>query len=146
MVRSIAANHALADGNKRLALTVLHSTLLTNGYGYLWQDDQAVVLVLRAASGDTDFRWLSRFIAFWTFSLSGVEIPLDRHELSRGLVEMREALSQAWKQLADEAAWDVTGAISKMAEGETTEEEERFLAGFRNVLATSNPARWSKVV
>lgn len=34
MVRSIAANHALEDGNKRLAVTVLHSTLLLNGHCY----------------------------------------------------------------------------------------------------------------
>ena len=30
LVRSIACNHALADGNKRLAMTVLHSTLRYN--------------------------------------------------------------------------------------------------------------------
>jgi prophage maintenance system killer protein len=50
MVRSIAANHALVDGNKRLAVTVLHSTLLVNGYVYLWSNEDAVSLVLRCAT------------------------------------------------------------------------------------------------
>ena len=48
MVRSIAANHALADGNKRLALTVLHSALIVNGYVYQWSDEEAEEIILRA--------------------------------------------------------------------------------------------------
>lgn len=62
MVRSIAANHSLVDGNKRLALAVLHSTLLVNGYVWFWPDEAAEELVLRAASGETDFRWLARYV------------------------------------------------------------------------------------
>lgn len=69
MVRSIAVNHGLRDGNKRLALTVLHSTLIVNGFVYLWNDDEAEALVLRCASGDSDFRWLAEFIETWAVSV-----------------------------------------------------------------------------
>lgn len=41
LTRSIACNHGLVDGNKRLAVTVLHSTLLVNDYVWLWSDDDA---------------------------------------------------------------------------------------------------------
>lgn len=66
LVRSIACNHGLMDGNKRLAVTVLHGSLLRNGYIWLWSDDDAEAAILRLAEGDSDFRWLSEFIG--TFS------------------------------------------------------------------------------
>ncbi len=56
LVRSVACNHALADGNKRLAMTVLHSTLVLNGYVWLWSSEDAAHAILRAASSDSDFR------------------------------------------------------------------------------------------
>lgn len=66
LVRSIACNHALVDGNKRLAVTVLHTTLLVNGYLWLWSDEDAANAMLRAARGDSDFRWLARLISGFT--------------------------------------------------------------------------------
>lgn len=58
LTRSIACNHGLVDGNKRLAVTVLKSALLSNGYIWLWSDDDAEAAILRLAEGDSDFRWL----------------------------------------------------------------------------------------
>ncbi|MCH7512283.1 MAG: type II toxin-antitoxin system death-on-curing family toxin [Chloroflexi bacterium] len=71
MVRSIAANHALVDGNKRLALSVLHSTLLVNGYVWFWPNEAAEELVLRVARGETSFRWLAEYIK------NGTDGPAD---------------------------------------------------------------------
>lgn len=62
MVRSLAANHALADGNKRLALTAMHATLLVNGYVYKWSQEEAEELILRIATGESDFLWLAEYI------------------------------------------------------------------------------------
>jgi len=87
MVRSIAANHALEDGNKRLAVTVLHSTLLVNGYTYLWSDDDAVELMLRCASGETDYVWLAEFIEVWT--VIGEPVPLTREAVESAIAERR---------------------------------------------------------
>lgn len=66
LVRSITCNHVLVDGNKRLAVTVLHTTLLVNGYVWLWSDEDAANAMLRAARGDSDFRWLARLIRGFT--------------------------------------------------------------------------------
>lgn len=78
MVRSIAANHGLVDGNKRLATTVLNATLLVNGYVYMWGDDDAVALALRCAKGETAFEWLAEFIEVWTTQSDGQDV-VDMH-------------------------------------------------------------------
>ena len=49
LFRSLVANHALVDGNKRLALVVLHGTLLVNGRVWLWDDPLAEEFVLACA-------------------------------------------------------------------------------------------------
>lgn len=69
MVRSIAANHALIDGNKRLALAVLHSTLLVNDHMYIWGDEAAEVVITRCATGETNYDWLAEFIDAWSIDL-----------------------------------------------------------------------------
>lgn len=65
MVRSIAANHALADGNKRLAFTALHATLCVNRYLWLWSQEDGERVILRIAEGDTSFEWLATFLRVW---------------------------------------------------------------------------------
>lgn len=99
MVRSIAANHALHDGNKRLAVTVLHSTLIVNGWLYVWDDDSAVVLMERCATGESDYHWLSLFIECWSFATK------DRAEWDaatiRGLMEQkRKALENEYQTIS----------------------------------------------
>jgi death-on-curing protein len=90
MVRSIAANHALRDGNKRLALTVLHATLLANDHIYLWDDDAAESLVLRCAEGDADFRWIADFVRAWSVPIPEADrqrVPLDDPDALRAVIQ-----------------------------------------------------------
>lgn len=87
MVRSIAANHPLRDGNKRLAVTVLHSTLLANGFLYFWSSEDAAELALRCASGENDYRWLSRFIEAWTIQ-DGITTPMLADEIRTTIREL----------------------------------------------------------
>ena len=65
MVRSIAANHALLDGNKRLALAVLHSSLCQNHYWWVWSQEDAYYLILRVAQGETGYEWIAAFLEEW---------------------------------------------------------------------------------
>ena len=96
MVRSIAANHPLVDGNKRLAVTVLHSTLLVNGFIYLWDDDDAVALALRCATGETDFGWLSEFIEIWAAPVDLGPVRMDAVPLMTLMEQQRSVLSPLW--------------------------------------------------
>lgn len=116
LVRSIAANHALADGNKRLAITVLHSTLLVNGYLYTWSDDDAVNIALRCATGDTDFRWLAEFIEAWA-SPVGDAIPLHPRLMSAAIAIQRHLIGLASRELG-EIADETQDLIARHAKGE----------------------------
>lgn len=89
MVRSIAGNHALADGNKRLAVTVLHSTLLVNGYLYRWNEEDAEQLILRVATGESDFRWLAAYIETHVEYVGPELSGYDGTELRRRLLALR---------------------------------------------------------
>lgn len=89
MVRSLAANHALVDGNKRLAVTVLHATLVINGYTYSWTDDEAVELTLRAATGRSDFRWLAEYVEAHSEYVGKTLSKFRAGELKRMLLERR---------------------------------------------------------
>lgn len=94
LVRSIACNHALVDGNKRLAVTVLHSTLVLNGRVWLWSDEDAANAMVRAASGDDDFRWLAAFIRRYTLEILSPEIvTLSLDERLRAVMG---AIQVAW--------------------------------------------------
>ena len=96
MVRSIAANHALVDGNKRLAVAVLHATLLVNGYAYLWSDQDAATIVERCAKGESDFRWLAAFIGTWAARLpTRLAIPLDAQVIGEAIAAIRARMTQA---------------------------------------------------
>lgn len=94
MVRSVAANHALDDGNKRLAVTVLHSTLLVNGYAYVRDNEDAVAVALRCASGETDFAWLSEFIECWTGRLS-IRVPMETGAIQAAMEGLQEGVGDA---------------------------------------------------
>ncbi len=97
LVRSIACNHALADGNKRLAMTVLHSTLVLNGYVWLWSSEDAAHAILRAASGDSDFRWLAEFIELFTAPST---LPLSTFSLDELVRAWPQAVERGWHESA----------------------------------------------
>jgi death-on-curing protein len=53
-MHSLACNHALVDGNKRLALLATVVFLRINGYLLELTDDEAFDLTLSVAAGDLD--------------------------------------------------------------------------------------------
>ena len=52
LVHSVCANHALADGNKRLALGALIAFLGVNGHRLTWTNDQAYTFIVAIAAGE----------------------------------------------------------------------------------------------
>lgn len=54
LVHSVARNHALVDGNKRLAFATLFAFLALNGERITLRDDDAYDLVIDIASGVLD--------------------------------------------------------------------------------------------
>lgn len=54
LVHSLACNHALVDGNKRLALLATAVFLHINGYWLDLADDEAFDLVMSVAAGQLD--------------------------------------------------------------------------------------------
>jgi death on curing protein len=54
LMHSLASNHALVDGNKRLALLATAVFLRLNGYYLDLTDDEAFELTVSAAAGQTD--------------------------------------------------------------------------------------------
>jgi death-on-curing protein len=54
LMHSLACNHALVDGNKRLALLATVVFLRINGYLLELTDDEAFDLTLSVAAGDLD--------------------------------------------------------------------------------------------
>jgi death on curing protein len=54
LMHSVAGNHALVDGNKRLALLAMVVFLRINGYRLDLTDDEAFDLVLSVAAGQLD--------------------------------------------------------------------------------------------
>ena len=54
LVHSICRNHALVDGNKRLALVAVVTFLRLNGQPFTLSQDQAFDLIMRVAEGSTD--------------------------------------------------------------------------------------------
>lgn len=94
MVRSIAVNHALHDGNKRLAVTVLQSTLLVNGLLLAIDDEALVAIAERCAMGDRKFEWLAEFLEVWTVHLTQDDedrVALSDADALRGLIQANHA-------------------------------------------------------
>jgi death on curing protein len=54
LMHSLTSNHALVDGNKRLALLATAVFLRLNGYYLDLTDDEAFELTVSAAAGQTD--------------------------------------------------------------------------------------------
>ncbi len=54
LLHSLARNHALVDGNKRLALAGLIAFLGVNGRVLTWSNDEAYDIVIAVASGELD--------------------------------------------------------------------------------------------
>ena len=54
LMHSLAGNHPLVDGNKRLALHLTHLFVYLNGYQLTLTQDEAVELVLDVAKGLAD--------------------------------------------------------------------------------------------
>lgn len=54
LLHSLARNHALADGNKRLALAAVIAFYGMNGYRLTLSNDAAYELIMRVASGKLD--------------------------------------------------------------------------------------------
>lgn len=54
LLHSLARNHALVDGNKRLALAGTIAFLGLNGYRLTFTNDEAYTLVIEVASGELD--------------------------------------------------------------------------------------------
>ncbi|MBM6404350.1 type II toxin-antitoxin system death-on-curing family toxin [Phycicoccus sp. CSK15P-2] len=54
LLHSLARNHALVDGNKRLALAGTIAFLGLNGYRLTLTNDEAYTLVIEVASGELD--------------------------------------------------------------------------------------------
>jgi death-on-curing protein len=54
LLHSIARNHALVDGNKRLALAATIAFLGLNGYRLTLTNDEAYALVISVAAGELD--------------------------------------------------------------------------------------------
>jgi prophage maintenance system killer protein len=149
MVRSLAANHGLRDGNKRLALTVLHSTLLVNGYVYTWNDDEAEALVLRCAGGDSDFQWLAEFIEIWASpdEAEGHDIAFEHSDALRGRIEELRASKAAelsdgslagWVALAINGAVHV--AIQMQIDGQLPREAIDYLQSLARSLRENGTA------
>lgn len=54
LVHSLARNHALVDGNKRLSLAALIAFLGINGLRLHWTNDEAHDAIVSVASGELD--------------------------------------------------------------------------------------------
>lgn len=54
LMHSICNNHALVDGNKRLALLATATFLRANGHRFALTNDEAFDLVMRVAEGTVD--------------------------------------------------------------------------------------------
>jgi death on curing protein len=63
LLHSLVRNHALVDGNKRLAWSATRVFCLMNGHDLTYTVDEAEELMLRAASGRLDVPDIARWLA-----------------------------------------------------------------------------------
>jgi death-on-curing protein len=63
LMHSLARNHALVDGNKRLAWSATRVFCLLNGHDLTFSVDEAEALVVSVASGQLDVPDLAKEIA-----------------------------------------------------------------------------------
>lgn len=62
LMHSLVRNHALVDGNKRLAWSAVRVFFLLNGRDLIYTVDQAEELILSAASGRVDVQGISAWL------------------------------------------------------------------------------------
>ena len=68
LLQSLARNHALVDGNKRLAWTACRTFLAVNGQWISATEDQRFELVIRIATGEaSDIDEIARQLRAWSF-------------------------------------------------------------------------------
>jgi len=63
LIHSVARNHALIDGNKRLAWAGGRIFCLMNGFDIQMSHDEAYDMIIAVASGELDVHGLSEIIA-----------------------------------------------------------------------------------
>jgi death on curing protein len=63
LIHSVARNHALIDGNKRLAWASGRIFCLMNGFDIQMSHDQAYDMIIAVASGELDVQGLSSVLA-----------------------------------------------------------------------------------
>ena len=66
LLHSLVRNHALIDGNKRLAWSATRIFCLLNGRDLTYSVDDAEDLMLRGALGELDVRQIARWLAIRT--------------------------------------------------------------------------------
>lgn len=62
LMHSLARNHALVDGNKRLAWSATRAFSLLNGHDLRYEIDSAEVLVLQVAAGGLDVQQVAAWL------------------------------------------------------------------------------------
>jgi death-on-curing protein len=63
LMHSLARNHPLVDGNKRLAWSATRAFCLLNGHDFRYTVDDAEALVVSVAAGETDVPGIASWIA-----------------------------------------------------------------------------------
>ena len=68
LLQSLARNHALVDGNKRLAWTACRTFLAINGQWINATEDQRFELVIRVATGEeSDIDEIAKKLRAWSY-------------------------------------------------------------------------------
>jgi death on curing protein len=67
LLESLARNHALVDGNKRLAWTACRTFLAINGQWINASEDQRFELVVRVASGEDRLEEIAEQLRTWSY-------------------------------------------------------------------------------
>ncbi len=68
LLQSLARNHALVDGNKRLAWTACRTFLAINGRWISATEDQRFELVIRVATGEeSDIDEIAKKLRAWSY-------------------------------------------------------------------------------
>jgi death-on-curing protein len=98
LFRGLVKNHGLRDGNKRLAVTVLSTFLLANGWIPTYTNQQLYRYALRVArhKGNYDLRLIQRWIRRHCRLMSDGDLDILRAQNRRIL--RRDALVQAFQR------------------------------------------------
>lgn len=67
LLHSVARNHALLDGNKRLAWTACRTFLAVNGQWISAPEDERFDLAIRVATGELDLDEIAQRLRTWSY-------------------------------------------------------------------------------